>query len=175
MDKQTKLLTMKIITSTMKIITFFSFKNIQYLLWGTTNCYSQKCYFQVACSLAFWYADERLSLTNLSQGRLSAKLILKYRKNYISNYLLGGGLCFGLWGFFFLVLFFFLTGHFSVILNWHFTEVSSRDIHLATLIIPFWLWLANSNDQSCQIYLIKIKPVLMMYPSLKPLMCSSEK
>lgn len=106
MDKQTKLLTMKIITSTMKIIIFFSFKNIQYLLWGTTNCYSQKCYFQVACSLAFWYADEQLSLTNLSQGRLSAKLILKYRKNFISNYLLKGGLCFGLWGFFFGFIFF---------------------------------------------------------------------
>lgn len=87
---------------------------------------------------------------------------------------IGGRVMFWFVGFF-LVLFFFLTGHLSVILNWHFTEVSSRDIHLATLIIPFWLWLANSNDQSCQIYFIKIKPVLMMYPSLKPLMCSSEK
>lgn len=35
------------------------------------------------------------------------------------------------WSFF--LFYIFLTGHFSAILNWDFAEVSSRDIHLATL------------------------------------------
>lgn len=159
LDKQTDRQTNK--TLSMKIITFFSFKIFSIYYGAQPTVIVESAIFKIACSLAFWYTDEWLSLTNLSQGRLSAKLILNYRKKFFSNYLLGGELCFDLWGCFFGFIF-FLTGHLSVILNWHFTEVSSRDIHLATLINTFWLWLANSNDQSCQIHFIKIKPVLMM-------------
>lgn len=61
----------------------------------------------------------------------------------------------------FIFIFFFLTGHLSAILNWDFTEVSSRDIQLATPIHPFWLWVADSNDQSCGINSIKTKTLLM--------------
>lgn len=159
LDKQTDRQTSK--TLSMKIIIFFSFKIFSIYYGVQPTVIVESAIFKL---LAVWHFDTQMNGSvwqTFRKAHYQQSWSSTIERSFFPIIYWGGELCFDLWGCFFGFIF-FLTGHLSVILNWHFTEVSSRDIHLATLINTFWLWLVNSNDQSCQIHFIKIKPVLMM-------------